>query len=356
MNEHMNYYHELWFNASWMGQTNGDLMGGRWNPVLEKTHRVDEKCSFKATPSMNCGNGGGYHGDMMGLIHVRPHSYVCCLFTQLEQYLRPRSWLSWLSWLGLFDNMWAVTCIELKGAPLRGRKYAESTYAQHRSVVHSYQDHSEQQAFKQSWTPRFTKHLLAGNSLFPHVRLRLKCSFPLCSAKIWRKVHTNRSVYRSHHPSQEFLLCRWLRRLRHGWASRSKKKTDGSSPVSEAKGNDSMKAIDGDVRLFQNRWFPSFNCNRIWACGTPRFETEQSFLNPPQQPEISALKKTTVQGAFSVGMMMIVVPSFSGQGARAFATGQMGVVSIRPTLKPINSIQISDVIGYAIPCKKKRNL
>ena len=116
-----------------------------------------------------------------------------------------------------------------------------------------------------------------------------------------------------------------------------------------------MKAIDGDVRLFQNRWFPSFNCNRIWACGTPRFETEQSFLNPPQQqPEISALKKTTVQGAFSVGMMMIVVPSFSGRGARAFATGQMGVVSIRPTLKPINSIQISDVIGYAIPCKKKR--
>ena len=71
----------------------------------------------------------------------------------------------------------------------------------------------------------------------------------------------------------------------------------------------------------------------------PPFETEQSFLNPPQQqPEISALKKTTVQGAFSIGMMMKVVPSFSGQGARAFATRQMGVVSIRPTLKPINSI------------------
>ena len=35
---------------------------------------------------------------------------------------------------------------------------------------------------------------------------------------------------------------------------------------------------------------------------------------------------------------MKVVPSFSGQGARAFATRQMGVVSIRPTLKPINSI------------------
>jgi len=71
----------------------------------------------------------------------------------------------------------------------------------------------------------------------------------------------------------------------------------------------------------------------------PPFEKEQSFLNPPQQqPEISALKKTTVQGAFSIGMMMKVVPSFSGQGARAFATRQMGVVSIRPTLKPINSI------------------
>ena len=40
--------------------------------------------------------------------------------TQLEQYLRPRSWLSWL---GLFDNVWAVTCIKLKWAPLRGWKY-----------------------------------------------------------------------------------------------------------------------------------------------------------------------------------------------------------------------------------------
>lgn len=80
----MNYYHELWFNASWMGQTNGDLMGWLWNPVLEKTHQVYEKCWFKPTPSTNCGNGGGYHGDMMGLIHVRPHSYVCCLFAQLE--------------------------------------------------------------------------------------------------------------------------------------------------------------------------------------------------------------------------------------------------------------------------------
>lgn len=129
------------------------------------------------------------------------------------------------------------------------------------------------------------------------------------------------------------------------------KKNKGSSPVSEAKGNDSMKAIDGDVRLFQNRWFPSLNCNRIWACGTPRFETEQSFLNPPQQqPEISALKKTAVQGALSVGMMMKVVPSFSGLGARAFATGQMGVVLIRPTLKPINS---KPNIGYSIPYKKK---
>ena len=86
----------------------------------------------------------------------------------------------------------------------------------------------------------------------------------------------------------------------------------------------------------------------------PPFETEQSFLNPPQQqPEISALKKTTVQGAFSVGMMMKVVPSFSGQGARVFATRQMGVVSIRPTLKPINSIPN---IGYSIPGKEKKTV